>query len=111
MSNLSSKIDQGGVAPHFRFLRPMLLLELLVHKTLLSIPQTHLNVKFILRNFRKNVTFAALPFTVILNILQTRMNVKFIFKFQRIDSISPKRLHNVEFNDTTKYWECQIYFL
>lgn len=51
MSNLSSKIDQGGVAPHLRFLKPMLLLELLAHKTLLSIPQTHLNVKFIFRKF------------------------------------------------------------
>ena len=47
MSNLSSKIDQGGIAPHLRFLKPTLLLELLAHKTLLSIPQTHLNVKFI----------------------------------------------------------------
>ena len=110
MSNLSSKIDQGGVAPHLRFLKPMLLLELLAHKTLLSIPQTHLNVKFILRKLSKNVNFAELPFTVILSILQTHTNVKFTFKFQRIYGISSHRLHNVEFNDTTKYKECQIYF-
>ena len=35
--------------------QPMLLFEHLVHVTLLSIPQSHLNVKFILRHFRKNV--------------------------------------------------------
>lgn len=56
------------------------------------------------------MNFAALPFTVILSILQTDMNVKFTFKLQRIYSISSQRLHNVEFNDTTKYRECQIYF-
>ena len=38
----------------------MLLLEQLAHKTLLSIPQTLMNVKFILRKFRKNVDFCGI---------------------------------------------------
>ena len=39
-----------------------------INQTLLSIPQTHLNVKFILRKFSKNVDFVELPFTVVLSI-------------------------------------------
>ena len=39
-----------------------------INQTLLSIPQTHRNVKFILRKFSKNVDFVELPFTVVLSI-------------------------------------------
>ena len=68
MSNLFSKIDQGGLAPHLRLFYRCSYFERLVHKMLLSIPQTDMNVKFILRKSRKNVNFSELPFTMILSI-------------------------------------------
>ena len=81
MSNLFSKMNQGGVAPHLRFFQPTLLIESLAFKTLLSILQISENVKFILRKLAKNVNFSEFhSIDVRLSILQNPRNVKFIFK-------------------------------
>ena len=54
------KIDQRGVAPRLRFLKPTLLFEQLARKVILSIPQKFVNVKLFLRNFRENVNFCGI---------------------------------------------------